>query len=215
MRKFLMVAAAAAVALAAGAASAQDVTATSAETTNSSFRGFRLEGNAGGDRFQSQGQNNDKFGYGGTIGFDGTLYDKFVLGAEGTYWKANKWSQLCGGGVNGGQICTKSFQEYGTAVRAGFLVTPQILVFGKAGVVYTEQRKAFNATSSLFYSNGRIVGPEQSYYQHDKWHGYQAGGGVEYSLNDMVYGDVQYVYSNYDSHTLRQRVMAGVGVRFK
>ena len=189
--------------------------AASAQSNPTAFRGIRIEANAGGDRFQALGRHRDKFGYGGTIGFDGVLYDKFVLGAEGTYWRSNKFSELCGGGINGGQVCTKSFQEYGTAVRAGYLVTPQILVFGKGGVVYNEQRKAFNATNSLFYTNGRIVGPERSYYQHDSFHGYQVGGGVEYSLNDMVYGDVQYVYSNYDSHTLRQRVMAGVGVRLR
>ena len=189
--------------------------AASAQENPTSFRGFRVEANAGGDRFQSQGRHTDKFGYGGTIGFDGTLYDRFVLGAEGTYWKANKFSQNCSSGINGGQVCTKSFQEYGTAIRAGYLITPKILLFGKGGVVYNEQRKSFNATNSLYYINGQIVGPERSYYQHTSWHGWQAGGGAEYSLTDMFYGDVQYVYANYDGHTARQRVMAGVGVRFK
>lgn len=189
------------------AATAQDFTA--------SFRGFRAEGNVGGDRFQSQGRHKDKFGYGGTIGFDGLIGDHIVIGPEASFWRANKWSENCTGGVNGGSVCQKSFQEYGAAIRAGFLVTPQLLVFAKGGYASNEQRKRFDATSNLFYVNGQIVGPETSYYNHGRTDGYQVGGGVEYSLTDMFYIDGQYVYSNYADHTARQRALFGIGLRLK
>jgi outer membrane immunogenic protein len=206
MRKILMVAAAAA-ALTAGAASAQEMTTTTAETTNSSFRGFRLEGNAGGDRFQSQGRHNDRFGYGGTIGFDGMIGDRIVVGPEGSFWTANDGNENCGGS-NGGSVCHKSFEEWGVAVRAGYLVTPRALVFGKAGYVNNEQRKRFDANT---------VG-QTSFYDHFRTDGYQVGGGVEYTITEgrlPVYANAQYVYSQYNDHTSRQRVMGGIGVRFK
>lgn len=181
----------------------------------SSFRGFRIEGNVGGDRWQALGNHNDKFGYGGTIGFDGVFADRFVVGAEGSFWRANNYTENCAGGLNGGTVCDKSFEEYGSAIRAGVLVTPKLLVFGKGGLAVNEQRKRFDPSSNLFYVNGQVVGPEQPYYRHENFYGFQAGGGVEYSITPMFYGDVQYVYSNFDTHTIRQRVMAGVGVRFK
>ncbi|RZM34293.1 MAG: porin family protein [Sphingomonas sp.] len=209
MRKFLMVAAAAA-AFTAGAASAQEVMTTSAETantSNTSFRGFRLEGNAGGDRFQSQGQHNDKFGYGATIGFDGMIGQRIVVGPEATYWNADGGNENCTG-VSNGTVCHKSFEEFGVGVRAGYLVTPRALVFGKGGWVTNEQRKRFDT---------RTAG-QRSFYDHVNTTGYQVGGGVEYTVVEgrlPVYANAQYVYSQYNDHTSRQRIMGGIGVRFK
>lgn len=207
MRSVILVAVAA-LGFTASAAQAQD-TASTTSSNGTSFRGIRLEANAGGDRFQSQGVHNDKFGYGGTIGFDGQIGERIVIGAEGSYWRANDWSENCTGGTQGGSVCHKSFDEYGAAVRAGVLVTPQLLVFAKGGYVNNEQRKRFDAPAG-----------QTSYYNHFNTDGYQVGGGVEYSLTGEqtrmpVYANVQYVYSQYSDHTARQRVMAGIGVRFK
>jgi outer membrane immunogenic protein len=189
--------------------------AANAQNVTSEFRGFRVEANAGGDRFDSQGEHNDKFGYGGTIGFDGVIDDRFVIGAEGSYWRANNSTENCSIGINGGSICQKSFEEYGAAVRAGYLVTPKLLLFGKGGYVTNDQRKRFDPSGNLFYVDGQIVGPETGYYNHGGTDGYQVGGGAEFSLTDMFYVDGQYVYSNYHDHTARQRFMFGVGARFK
>jgi outer membrane immunogenic protein len=195
MRKILMVTAAA-LSLISGVASAQDT----------SFRGIRVEGNIGGDRFQSEGVHNDRLGYGGTIGFDGQIGDKIVIGPEGSYWRANKWTEntsVIGGGID----AHKSFEEWGVAVRAGYLVDPRLLVFGKAGYVNNEQRERFAAP----------VGGT-SFYDHYRTDGYQVGGGVEYTVTEStlpVYVNAQYVFSQYNNHTSRQRVMLGVGFRFK
>lgn len=186
------------------AAQAQDTTTSSNGT---SFRGIRLEANAGGDRFQSQGVHNDKFGYGGTIGFDGQIGNRIVIGAEGSYWRASDWTENCSSPAAASTVCHKSFDEYGAAVRAGVLATPQLLIFAKGGYVNNEQRK-------------RLDTPTGGYYDHFNTDGYQVGGGVEYSLTGEqtrmpLYANVQYVYSQYSDHTARQRVMAGVGLRFK
>jgi outer membrane immunogenic protein len=195
MRKILILATAAIAAIS-SAASAQET----------SFRGFRLEGDVGGDRFQSEGQHNDRLGYGGTIGFDGMIGDKIVVGPEASFWRANKWTEnstVIGGGVD----AHKSFEEYGVAVRAGYLIQPRLLVFGKAGYVNNEQRNRFDTPV------GNVS------YDHFRTDGYQVGGGVEYTVTDIstmpVYVNAQYVYSNYTDHTSRQRVMAGIGIRFK
>ena len=191
-----------------------------AQSITSEFRGFRAEGNVGWDRFQSLGTHDNKLGYGATVGFDGVLMEKIVVGPEASFWRANNWTENCAGGINGGSVCSKSFEEYGVAVRAGYLVTPGLLVFGKAGYASNEQRKRFDAPPGLYYVNGQIVGPETSYYNRGRSDGYQVGGGVEYSLTSFhtplpVYVSGQYVYSNYANHTSRQRAMLGVGVRFK
>ena len=173
-----------------------------------SFRGFRVEGNVGGDRFQSQGNHNDKFGYGGTIGFDGMIGDKIVIGPEGTVWTANHGNTNVTA-VTGGTIDHKSFEEFGTAVRVGYLVTPQLLVFGKGGWVSNEQRQRYV-----------LLGGATKNYNHTGTDGYQLGAGAEYTLPALgfslpLYVSAQYVYSNYDDHTARQRLMGGVGIRFK
>jgi outer membrane immunogenic protein len=186
-------------------------TTSSDGTSGSTFRGFRIEGNAGGDRFQSQGVHRDKFGYGATIGFDGQIGDRIVIGPEATYWRSNKFSENCTGVAANGTLCNKSFEEFGVGVRAGVLVAPQLLVFGKGGYVTNEQRKRFSSAT------GATVG-----YEHYNTDGYQVGGGVELSMADRfqgalsgVYVNAQYVYSQYNNHTSRQRVMGGVGIRFR
>ncbi len=200
MKKMMLAIATAGVALAATGAQAQAVTNTT------SFRGFRAEGQVGVDRFQSQGEHNDKFGYGGAIGFDGMIGDKIVIGPEASFWRANEWNSNQTAGVRGGIVDHKSFEEYGAAVRAGYLVTPQVLVYGKAGYVSNEFRKSFIPAAGT---------GETGFYNKGRSDGYQVGGGVEYSLTDMFYVNGEYKYSNYANDTARQRALIGFGVRFK
>jgi len=196
-------------AIAAQPAAAQDAQPAAAQDNSTSFRGIRIEGNVGGDRFQSQGVHNDKFGYGATIGFDGVIGGKIVVGPEGSYWRANDWTENCTPAGPGGDVCHKSFEEWGAAVRVGYLVTPNVLVYGKGGYVNNEQRKRFDAPAG-----------QTGYYDHFRSDGYQLGGGLEYTLTSAdaklpVYVGAQYVYSQYSDHTSRQRVMGSIGFRFK
>lgn len=205
--KALNLAAIVAAGFAAQPALAQDASTVELAPNGTSFRGFRLEANAGGDRFMSEGNHNDKFGYGGTFGFDGTLGERVVIGAEGSYWRPGNGNENCTGLANNNSICHKGFQEIGAAFRVGYLVSPQLLIFGKGGYVNREQRK-------------RIVGPtgRQLVYDHYNADGYQLGGGAEFTLTQgraPVYVNAQYVYSNFHGHSSAQRVMGGVGIRFK
>lgn len=181
---------------------------------DSTLRGIRAEVNAGGDRFKSQGITDNRFGYGATIGFDGIIAQRFVLGPEGSYWNPNKRSLNCTAPTATSVRCDGEGREFGAAVRAGFLVTPQLLVFGKGGYVNALQTGSYSTSTGFYSLNGVVTGPGFNSYRRIHADGYQAGGGVEYSLYRHVYIDAQYVYSRYDNHTRRERVMGGVGVRF-
>ena len=172
--------------------------------TATSFRGFRAEVQAGGDRFQSQGDHKDKFGFGGAIGFDGVIADKIVIGPEFGYWRAR--GENITPGVDGGVVANKSFQELSAGIRAGYLVTPKTLVYGYGGYADNEQRKSFS---------GILPDGSDGFYNHYHTTGYQVGGGAEYSLTDMFYVGAGYRYSNYGNHTSRQRLFASAGIRFK
>jgi outer membrane immunogenic protein len=185
------------------AVQAQDATPDTTTTNNTAFRGFRAEVQLGGDRFQSQGTHDNKLSWGGAIGFDGVIANKFVVGPEFSYWNGRPENVTAG--VTGGTIAHKSFQELGAGIRAGYLVTPKILVYGIGGYVDNEQRVAFSGTSG----NGT-----DGFYDHFHTQGYQLGGGAEYSVMKNLYAGVGYRYSNYDDHTIRQRLYGSVGVRF-
>jgi outer membrane immunogenic protein len=193
------------------AAQAQDAAAAPADTSVSdtssngtSFRGFRAEVQAGGDRFQSQGQHDNKFGWGGAVGFDGVIADKFVVGPEVSYWRSrgeNVTNPL------GGTYAQKSFGEIGAGIRAGYLVQPKILVYGIGGYVSDKQRAAFTGPNNS--------GTAGAFYNVVHSSGYQLGGGAEYALTDIFSVGAGYRYSNYDDHTSRQRVFLSAAVHFK
>lgn len=208
-----LAAATAAPAFAQDASAPQDTSAPAPVSTNgTTFRGFRVEGDVGGDRYQSEGVHRNKLGYGASGGFDGQIGDRLVVGVEGSYWRANNYTENVTAGRTGGTIADKSFDEYGVAVRAGVLLAPQLLVFGKGGYIDNEQRKAFlNAPTG-----------QTNFYNHFNVDGYQVGGGVELSMANRfkgplsgLYLSAQYVYSRYDDHTSRQKLFGGVGIRFR
>lgn len=195
MRKTILIAALCGGALAAPAF-AQDA------TTTSSFRGFRAEANVGFDRFQSEGDHDDGVGFGGTVGWDGLIGDRFVVGPEFSYWRSRQENVTPGvGGL--GTVTHKSFNELNASVRAGVLVNPNLLVYAKGGYANGEQRKAFIAPPG-----------QDSYYNHFRTDGYTVGGGAEYSLTDHFYVNAEYRYTGYNTNNARQRVSLGAGVRF-
>lgn len=182
---------------------AADATAAATSSNGTAFRGFRIEAQAGGDRFQSQGIHDDKFAFGGAAGFDGLIGDRIVVGPEVSYWRSrgeNVTNPL------GGTLAHKSFYEIGAGVRAGYLVRPNLLVYGIGGYVNDKQRQGFTGPNNS--------GTAGAYYNVVHTDGYQLGGGAEYSLTDMFYVGAGYRYSNYADHTSRQRVFLSAGVRF-
>lgn len=192
------------------AATATFATAASAQDMTTSFRGFRIEGNAGYDWAHSEGSHNSKFAYGASGGFDGQI-GNIVIGPEVTYWHPNNSRNTVVTGQGGGTLFHQQRDQIGADVRVGYLVTPDVLVFGKGGYASSSQRQRFVAPAggTSFSSSGHADG-------------YLYGGGVELTLHDKfsaipggVYVSAQYVRAQYDNHTADNHAMGGIGFRFK
>jgi len=186
------------------------VCGTAASAQDTSFRGFRIEGQAGYDWAHSEGNSNGKFGFGGAAGFDGVIANRIVIGPEFNYWHENHGGNTVATGFDGGYVLHQQRDQIGGDIRVGYLVTPDFLVFGKGGYVNEGQRRliAYNDGSSS-YGRGRADG-------------YQYGGGVEFTLHDKfsavpggLYVSAQYVRSQFDNHTADNHAMGGIGFRFK
>lgn len=75
----------------------------------------------------------------------------------------------------------------GAALRAGYVVNKSVLVYGRAGLV----RSKF---SNDYQFSGVTVG------QNDYLTGFRFGGGVELSISPKLNMQLDYTYTNYDSH---------------
>jgi outer membrane immunogenic protein len=197
------------VCFAAASAHAQDAAPMNAAGT---FAGFRLEGNIGWDKTQSLGRDNEKLGYGGSVGFDGNLTNRIVIGPEFTYWRPNRGqNSTVAPGVAGGTVVHEGREMLSGDIRIGYRVDSDLLIFGKGGYVSQSQR-------SYFYAPVGQVG----YYTHGHPDGYQFGGGLQYAPHDRfsfapanMYVSAQYVYSKFDNRTKDQHAMAGIGIRLR
>ena len=169
MKKTLFGAVAALLTVAAAPAMAQD------------FTGPRIGVTGGYDDVQSR----EGFTYGVVAGVDAPIAKGVTLGVEATL----EDSTAKAGAVH-------ASRELGVAVRAGVVVLPKVLAFGKVG--YTNAR---------FEAAGTNAGVALE--------GLRYGGGIEYALTDRVYTTVEYRRSELeDGFGGRDGVLAGVGIRF-
>src|SRR4051795_5096211 len=73
------------------------------------LRGFRAEAQTGISSFHSEGNSKSKWGWGGAVGVDAYVADRFVLGAEGTYW----WAPADNHTIDGAGLANhKTFEEW-------------------------------------------------------------------------------------------------------
>ena len=190
------------------------VTALSAQAalaqSDFAFRGVRGELQMGPAMFHSEGTHNTNVGFGGELGADFNVGDKIVVGAAGTYFLTEQNAENTKY-VTGGRVYHKSFSEYGGTIRAGYVVVPNLLLYGTAGYVWNDQRRALIRTTGTSTTTGTGT---TAYYKTYTTNGWQAGIGAEYDLNGTFYLDSQIKYSQY-YHTARSRAMVGIGVRFK
>lgn len=173
-----------------------------------SLRGFRVEGQGGISSFHSEGNSKSKIGWGAAAGVDAYIANSFVLGAEGTFW----WAPAENHTIDGAGLANhKTFQEWGIAARAGVMVTPDTLVYGKLGWVRNEQRKEFVPFLPGTTTPGGAVTPGY-YYDHGNTSGIVWGGGIEQNITDMFYVKAEGRYSDYRNHTHTLTGLIGVGV---
>ena len=144
----------------------------------------------------------DGFAYGGQIGYDFKLADKFVLGAEA-------FATGDSGKIRFDELTADGGRALGLAARAGVLAGPRTLIYAKGG-----------------WENGRFTfddGVDRASANRDGW---TLGGGVEQMLTENVSARVEYRHTKFNSFTVdgiddgasarfnRNRIMAGVNYRF-
>lgn len=132
--------------------------------------------------------------YGGEVGFDLKASEKVVVGAYATYEFSSV--DLCDGGD-----CLGEDGNLGVGGRVGFVVSPNVLLYGKLGYA----RIKFSASS------GGLTGS-------DSQDGVQGAIGANYNFNEHFYGFLEANYADYGRfvgvNLQRRHVATGVGVRF-
>src|SRR6476646_8648544 len=185
--------------------------ATATQADAQALRGFRAEGQVGITSFHSEGNHNSKIGWGAAVGVDARVADNFVLGVEGSYWDSRPENHTVDGF---GTAHHKMFQEWGLGLRAGALVTPSTLIYGKVAYVRDEQRKEF--VPFVGGVSGRVGNASTPgyYYDHDHKSGIQWGGGIEQHVTSNIYVKAEGRYSDYKDHNHSLTGLIGVGMLF-
>lgn len=130
-------------------------------------------------------KNPDGVIYGIGLGYD-IQTGSAVFGAEAEV--AGSSARIKAGAVT----VAKADRDLYIGGRIGY-VAGRALLYGKAG-----------------YTNARFTSP----FGTGNADGVRLGAGVEYKFSDMIFGKVEYRYSNYEADIERQQVVAGLGVRF-
>ena len=176
------------------------------------LRGIRAEGQVGISSFSSDGMSDSQIGWGAAAGADFDL-GGFVVGPEVTFW----WAPAENIGRDGaGDVRHKTFEEWALALRAGAMVTPSTLVYGKVGLVRNEQRKLFVPDVGVCGGNACQA---PGYYDHYRVSGWQWGAGIEQMVMNNFYVKAEGRYSDYEgklhsggTHTITGLI--GLGVLF-
>jgi len=179
----------------------------SSQANAQAFRGFRVEGQVGYSQFNAAGDHDSHIGWGAAAGADFDL-GGFVLGGEGTFWWAPAEVHTIDGA---GFVDHKTFQEWGLAARAGVLVTPSTLVYGKVGYVNNEQRKRFTPFVGTCGGNACQA---PGYYHHFHQSGYVWGAGIDQMFGNNLYASLEGRYSRYGDHTHTVTGLIGIGYMF-
>jgi outer membrane immunogenic protein len=144
------------------------------------FTGPRAGVTLGWDKTQGE----DGFAYGVTAGYDLALAPRVTVGPEVSLSE----STIDGAGVD-------ASRELAASLRAGYVVTPQVLAFAKVG-----------------YTSARIEIPG---FGHTSLEGVRYGGGLEYAVTPSTYVSAEYQRSEYeDDFGGRDAALVGVGFRF-
>ena len=135
------------------------------------FTGVRAEVTAGLDDVTA-GVDPTEVTYGAGVGVDAELYKNVIVGVE----------------ANVDNVFDR--RNIGVAARLGYVVTDNVLVYGKVGYANWKQ----TTTAEL--------------------EGLRVGGGVEANLVGPFYGKVEYRYTDFDRGVGQHGALVGVGLRF-
>lgn len=138
---------------------------------NENFTGARVEVTAGVDDAINNRDITDVT-YGATVGVDFPVGDKFTAGVE----------------ANVDNVFDR--RDVGASVRLGYVATPTVLLYGKAG--YANYKDSFSRELD----------------------GLRAGAGVEVKVSKNTFVGAEYRYSDFEANTGKHGVFARLGLRF-
>lgn len=194
MRKYLLAA------LLAGAAAAPAMAQDAAP-----FSGARVEGVVGYDRADVEGEGSDGVTYGAQVGYDFQSRSGAVFGVEAEATESTVDECIDNFAVAGDELCVEAGRDLYVGGRVGAAVSPNVLVYGKAG--YT------NARIRSDYEDG-TAGTALDFENGENLDGARVGAGLEFALGPNSYAKTEYRYSNYEQGFDRHQVVAGFGFRF-
>ena len=175
------------------------------------FNGVYAGGIVGYDKFSvevtsgtvTDSASGDGVSGGALLGYNAKLGENFVAGIEAE-------GVIGGGKITEGTVSVKSDYTLSISARAGFLVSSNVLLFGKLGYAYT----------GISTDDG--IDSES-----DSGDGVASGGGVEAAFTDRISGRIVYTRTSYsvnddavafsgvdDVNINRDQVMAGVTFHF-
>lgn len=166
------------------------------------FSGARAGVEAGWGRLGGERIASDGFTYGATLGYD-IAANRVRIGPELAISDATQKECRAAPALGAGASrCERSDRDLYAGVRLGFVASPKLMVFGKAG--YT------NARFSDRTERPNVARLETA----DDHGGYRLGAGVEYALTPAAYVTGEYRYSHWSDDIHQNQLLAGVGVRF-
>lgn len=143
------------------------------------FTGPRAGVTMGYDSFGDEGVS-----YGVSAGYDVALTSSITFGPEVTL--GDSTVDLAG---------TEVSRDLAASVRLGYILTPQVLAFGKVGY----------ASTRLEASNSNFGGAAE---------GVRFGGGLEYAVAGNAYISAEYQRTEYENNGSRDAGVVSVGFRF-
>lgn len=155
------------------------LTAIAAPAAAQDFTGARVGATVGYDNVQGV----EDVTYAGVVGYDAAVTPAVRIGAEAT---------LGDSAVDAYGI--KASRDVGVSLRAGYVLTPRVLAFGKVG-----------------YATTRV----EAYGDHTNFEGVRFGGGLELATTKNTYISAEYARTEYeDGLGGRDQALVGVGIRF-
>lgn len=163
------------------------------------FTGPRITVVGGWDKIEHDGENGSGFVYGGSAGYDVPI-GNFRLAPEVEVTGTTQKSCFT---EAAGHRCERADRDFYAGGRIGYVVAPQVMLYGKVGYTNARFTDRFKPTASTVTAVHR-----------DNRSGVRAGVGVEYALTPMFYLTSEYRYSNYSDDFSRNQIIGGVGIRF-
>lgn len=135
------------------------------------------------------------------VGYDFRLTSHTIAGVElaGTF--GNQETCPASGGRS---YCVRMKSEFSALGRAGYVLSPKLLLFAEAGYVSSRARLAYTDAAH----------PRRNSELSGQLSGLQVGTGVELALSERGYARLNYRYNDFWCGIRESQLIAGVGLRF-